>query len=144
MSEIRHVGKEIRNLSNKIKRTIDEAGNKFEPNDSSAIQSWIMGYLALNGDKAIYQKDIEREFRIRRSTATGILKNMERNGYITRVAVEHDARLKKLVLSPKALALHDVIQTNIDEMERRLTKGLTSQEIDLFFDIVRRMNENLE
>ncbi len=38
----------------------------------------------MNEGKEIFQKDIEAEFNIRRSTATGILKLMEKNGFINR------------------------------------------------------------
>ena len=39
-----------------------------------------MRYLFINMDKEIYQKDIEKNFVVRRSTASGILDTMEKNG----------------------------------------------------------------
>jgi DNA-binding MarR family transcriptional regulator len=48
------------------------------------MQNWIIGFLDMNEGKEIFQKDIEAEFNIRRSTATGILKLMEKNGFINR------------------------------------------------------------
>ena len=40
---------------------------------------WIIGdYLASNRDKDIFQKDIEYNFSIRRSTVSGILQLMEK------------------------------------------------------------------
>ena len=64
------------------------------------MQGWIIGYLYQNRDKEVFQRDIQEQFSIRRSTVTGILQLMEKNGLITRSSVERDARLKKLELTP--------------------------------------------
>ena len=144
MDDMPHIGKEIRMLSNRIKRAIDESGCGPQAEDLTAIQGYILGFLQHNRDRDIYQRDIEREFRIRRSTATGILQNMEKNGYITRAPVEHDGRLKKLCLTEKAERRHDEIHRNIENIERQLRKGISQEEIETFLAIVGRMAENLE
>ena len=144
MDDMPHIGKEIRMLSNRIKRAIDESGCGLQAEDLTAIQGYILGFLQHNLDRDIYQRDIEREFRIRRSTATGILQNMEKNGYITRAPVEHDGRLKKLCLTEKAERRHDEIHRNIENIERQLRKGISQEEIETFLAIVGRMAENLE
>ena len=144
MEDMPHIGKEIRMLSNRIKRAIDESGCGPQAEDLTAIQGYILGFLQHNRDRDIYQRDIEREFRIRRSTATGILQNMEKNGYITRAPVEHDGRLKKLCLTEKAERRHDEIHRNIENIEMQLRKGISQEEIETFLDIVGRMAENLE
>ena len=61
----------------------------------TAMHGWILGYLCRNEHKDIFQKDIEAEFKICRSTVTNILKLMEKKGYIKRESVPYDARLKK-------------------------------------------------
>lgn len=144
MDNMPHIGKEIRMLSNRIKRALDESGCGPQAEDLTAIQGYILGFLQHNRDRDIYQRDVEREFRIRRSTATGILQNMEKNGYIIRASVEHDGRLKKLCLTEKAERRHDEIHRNIENIERRLRIGLSREEVESFLDIVGRMAENLE
>ena len=42
------------------------------------MQSWIIRFLYEHSEEDIYQRDIEAEFSIARSTATGILKLMEK------------------------------------------------------------------
>ena len=96
----RHVGGEIRMLSNLIKRCMDDG----MPPETTGMQGWIIGFLHRNEDRDMFQRDVEAEFNIRRSTATGILQLMEKNGFLLREPVAYDARLKKLVLTPKALA----------------------------------------
>ena len=46
--------------------------------------------------KDTFQKDIESEFSINRSTTSEMLKLMCKKGMIQRVPVAHDARLKKI------------------------------------------------
>ena len=55
------------------------------------------------GHGDVYQKDVEQEFRIRRSTATVMLQSLEQKGYLVRVASTEDARLKRILLTEKAI-----------------------------------------
>ena len=48
------------------------------------MQGWIIDYIYDRGNDPVFQRDIEKEFTIRRSTATELLKLMEKNGLITR------------------------------------------------------------
>ena len=69
--------------------------------------------------REVYQKDIEEEFRIRKSTATGILQLMEKNGFISRESSKKDARLKRIVPTPKAEALRPEILEHIRDTEKQ-------------------------
>jgi DNA-binding MarR family transcriptional regulator len=46
-----------------------------------------------------------------------MLKLMEKNGLISRVAVDYDARLKKIVLTEKAIQIHQKATHNIELLE---------------------------
>lgn len=81
------------------------------------IHGWVIGYLYDNQDKEIFQKDLESAFCIARSTVTKIVKEMEKNGYIRRVAVDRDCRLKKLVLTQKGEESHRTVIANIQMIE---------------------------
>lgn len=93
----RHVGGEIRVLSNLIKRCMDDG----MPPETTGMQGWIIGFLHRNEDRDMFQRDVEAEFNIRRSTATGILQLMEKNGFLLREPVAYDARLKSWCLRPR-------------------------------------------
>ena len=100
------IGFQIRTLSHLVKRTVDQAAFDGVDDHPTGVQGWIIGYLYRNRDKEVFQRDIQEQFSIRRSTVTGILQLMEKNGLITRSSVEQDARLKKLELTPRAIELH--------------------------------------
>jgi MarR family transcriptional regulator, repressor for mepA len=147
MNEIRkkrYIGAALKALSNLIKREVDKHALKSDV-ALTGMQSWFIGYLnSCQDTKDVFQKDLEAEFNIRRSTATGILKLMEKNGLITREPVNYDARLKKILLTPKAKEICLNIKQHIIQIENKLAKGLTQEQIDTFFAIVDKLKENLE
>lgn len=139
------IGPEIKVLSNLIKRRLDNSATFTEAHKLTGMHGWVIGYLYEHRDKGpMFQKDIEAEFSIRRSTATGILQLMERNGLLLRESVSYDARLKSIVLTPKAIKLHEAIVKEIKEMEALLVKGLTEEEIKTFLTIIRKIKSNIE
>lgn len=146
MEAPRHIGREIKALNNQIKRVMDSRLGQFAPNDDgpTGVQGMIIGYLYYRRDQDVYQRDVEAEFHIRRSTATGILQLLEKKGVIERLPVPSDARLKKLVLTPKALAVHEQIAREIEAMEAQLVQGLTPEEVDAFFHTIKKMRRNIE
>lgn len=144
MCNNKHVGFQIRIVSNLIRREIDNSiTDKFNTN-ITRIQGWIIDYINKNKDKDIFQKDIEEEFSIRRSTATIILKSMEKNNLITRNSVNYDARLRKIELTEKAIDINKNFRNIIDEFEEKIIQGLSKEELDTFFDILEKIKMNLE
>lgn len=137
------IGYEIKTLSNLIKRRIDNS--EVFSDEVTGMHGWILGFLYHNrGKRDIFQRDIEAEFSIRRSTVTGILQLMEKNNLILREPVEYDARLKKLVLTPQAIEIHEAIQKELANLERQLSKDLTTEELTAFFTVIRKMRKNIE
>ncbi len=135
---------EVKSLSNLVKRCIAEKTANEELSGLTGMQSWIIGYLYHHMDSETFQRDLEKEFHIRRSTATGILQLMEKSGLVTREPVEHDARLKKLTLTDRAVTMHEQVIQKIMEVEKRLRNGLSEQEIAEFFAIVEKIRANIE
>ncbi len=144
MKERNNIGLKVRMLSNLIKRDVEKGKSEMGLSLPKGINGWAISYFFDNSDKDIFQKDFEAEFSIRRSTASTILKTMEQNGFINRVSVESDARLKKIVLTEKAVNIHKAVLNNINKREERLKKGLTEQEIDAFLVIADKLIKNME
>lgn len=141
----RTIGYEVKSLSILIGRYLRERLEKQDLGGVTGIQSMIIGYLYDNAEQhEIFQRDIEREFNIRRSTVAGILKSMEGNGLIVKESVDYDARLKRLRLTPKAVSIHKTIIEEINRVEEKLKTGLSQEEIETFFRIVRKMKQNVE
>lgn len=145
MSPIKSIGHEVKTLSHLIKRFLDESAKNCELEELTAMQGWIIAYLYHHGnEKEIFQRDLEKQFDIRRSTVTGVLQLMERKGLIVREPVQHDARLKRLKLTPKAISIHETVVQKFRDVENKIRSGLTQEEIDTFFVIIDKIKRNIE
>ena len=69
---------------------------------------------------------------------------MEKNGYIERVPVEYDARLKKIVVLPKGLEASAAVDEDIRYVESKLQDGLTEEELEIFRRAAKKMLRNLQ
>lgn len=141
--EEKRIGFEIRCINNLFKRYI-ELNKPPELDETTGIHGWAIKYLYENRDKEIFQKDFETRFSIRRSTATNMLKLMEAKGLIERVSVPKDARLKKIVLTGKAINIYKQIEKNIMDFEKQLSRGLSEEEMETFFRILDKIKNNME
>lgn len=140
----RQLGFELKAANNMIRRKMEVIFAQQDGYELNGMQGPLLGYLyhkSRNGD--VYQKDVEREFRIRRSTATVMLQSLEQKGYLVRVASTEDARLKRILLTEKAIRHHDLIEEQIRIFNRELEAGLTEEEKETFFRILDKMMHNL-
>lgn len=111
----------------------------------TGVQSRIMHYILIKCmEGPVFQRDVENAFDMCRSTATGILQLMEKNGLILRENVASDARLKSLIPTKKAEQLDAQIGELLRQTERRLTQGLSDEQLALFRDSATRMSANLD
>lgn len=65
-------------------------------------------------------------------------------GYIYEHSREHDARLKKIVLTKKAIEQNNVVRRRIEEFNRYLEEGITPEEKEDFFHILDKITQNLQ
>ena len=140
----RHIGYAVNSLGRRINRVMSNIPAIKENKNLTGIQVWVLNFLLRNADREIYQRDIEREFNIRRSTATQLLKTMEEGGLIRRVPVDFDARLKKIELTEYAEEIRAQVQAQIRRAEAVMTEGFTEEEIENFFSYVERFKANLK
>ena len=84
-----HMGRLIHMLSHQMKRNSNGMESVIENDELTVMQKHVLKFVLLESlHRDLYQKDIEEEFQIRKSTVTGILKLMEKHGYIYRESVE--------------------------------------------------------
>lgn len=139
------LGHEIKTLNNLMCRNFFNSVQKLKNVDEATIMhGWIVRYLYENIDKKIFQKDIEKEFSINRSTVTNILKLMEKKGYIVRKCVENDARLKKLELTEKGIQLHKDISSTIDILDKETLKDIDENDLKIFYKVLNQIRKNSE
>lgn len=135
----RNIGRELKKLSNKIHREIDKFASKSE---LTGAEGRVLHYI-LGQEDDVYQKDIEFKLGLRSSTATEILKKMESNNLIIRKPSTNDARLKKIIVTEKALKYKEIVMNDLRNFENKLKAGLSDKEIDLFLKVIEKMINNL-
>lgn len=140
----RAIGSKIIGLSNVLRRSALDEPKPENSDRPTGMQHWALGYIHRNMGHDVFQKDLEAAFEVRRSTATGILKLLEKNGYIKREPVDYDARLKKLSLTPKALLFCENTLEKMKKTEELLTKGFTEEEINTLIKLLDKIKNNLE
>lgn len=137
------IGLEIKIISNLIYRKLDKNLSSSGISKITTSHAYIIGFLYENQDKIIYQKDIEKELQIRRSTATGILKLMEKNGLIEKRADEKDARLKKIILTKKSINYHKLVENTMQELESKMVNGITKEELKVVLMVSNKIKKNI-
>ena len=139
----RIVGYEVKTLENLITRKILLTAKEAGYPALTTVQIRIMRYLFLNKDKEIYQKDIEKNFVVRRSTASGIIDTMEKNGMLERMDSDLDLRSKRIVLTDKYINKMDLLEDLINKFQDDLLSGISDSELNTFFSVIDKMKDNL-
>lgn len=143
MNHQRKLGKDIHRLDVSIGRSLCQNLQNCGMEDVSGTNGRIIRFLSDRENTDVYQRDLEKEFGITRSTASRVLTLMEQKGLITRSGVAHDARLKKLTLTPRARSYSDMMHLNGEQMNRQLLKGFTPEETEQLFSFLDRLQHNV-
>lgn len=145
MSNTDLLGFRIRSLWQQIKRLMTRHLTENDGYGLTGMQFAIVSFIAKEStERDVFQKDLEQKFDIRKSTVTGILNTMERDGLLLRETVPYDARLRKMILTDKALQAKKNSEQVIDTVENQLSKGLTEEEIATFLTILEKISKNAE
>ena len=127
-----------------MSRNLMAAARERGVDELTAMHGWILGYLCRNEHKDIFQKDIEAEFKICRSTVTNILKLMEKKGYIKRESVPYDARLKKLVLTEAGVRFHENTILSFKQTDDYVAGLLTEEENAELMRLLNKLRDALK
>ncbi|AUI72494.1 MarR family transcriptional regulator [Companilactobacillus alimentarius] len=112
--------------SNQISRRFDAFAKKY---DTTWVQMSIIDFLSHHQDEELYQRDIENEFFIQRSTATIALQRMEKKQLIYRQPAKKDARQKSVFLTDKARLLEKEIKAYMIHQQEILENNFSSDEL---------------
>ncbi len=138
------LGCAIRQMNTAFKRRFLKEGMDAGIDEVTIMHGWIMGYLEHNTHRDIYQKTIEADFAMGKSTVTSVVKLMEQKGYISRETVPEDARLKKIVLTEEGKRMSTLCKSTLDQIDTSMLQGIPAEEIDIFFAVADKIHRNLE
>lgn len=136
----RSVQRTISRLSNKVRRRLDDLSGRYGA--LTGAEGRVLNYL-LAQDSVQFQRDVEEEFDLRASTASEMLKSMERKGFIERQPIAEDARMKKIIITPLGLSFQKQVQADLYSMDERISTGVSEEELEIFFRVAQIMLKNL-
>lgn len=135
-------GKMINRISNRLRRRSLKVQESI---GISGAQGNILDYILVESvHRNVYQKEIEKEFGLRPSTATEALKLLEEKGLICRIPEEKDGRYKRIVFTQKARDVQTALRREIEESESVLLRGISVSEQRQFLEIAKKMLQNLD
>ena len=135
-------GKLINMISIRLRRRSGKTGRLLGITEA---QGRILEFILVESkDKPLFQKDIEKEFDLRPSTATELLKTLEEQKMIQRVSSEHDARYKEILFTETAEHIRLALQQEIQRTEEQLVRGIPTEELDVFMRVAGKMLLNLD
>ena len=139
------LGLDISKIDHIISRKMDAAVISSINDNLTVSQAYVIDFIFNQcNKKEIFQKDLEKEFDLKRSSISLMLNNMEKSDLIKRVPVTEDARLKKIILAEKSIKLNEKISEAIDSIENKLSEDITLEEIEIFQRVLSKIRNNLE
>ena len=132
-------GRYISRLAGYLRKNLDSfaARQGITPAEGRTLQ-----YIAAQ-KRDLYQKDIEEEYGLRPASASQLLQGMENAGLIRRETDPQDRRRKRLVITPEREESAAQMLSDIEQMEERLIEGIEPEKLEIFFEVMDKMLENV-
>lgn len=139
----RSVGFQLRELHIYIKRYIEAQDIDDEFKNLRGPQMWTLGYLHHHQHQSIFQKDIEENLSIRKSTASKLMERMLKNGLIETFANAEDRRMKEIHITSKGEEVLMHAHDKMKQMEEALRQNLNDKEIDQLFTLIEKIKQGI-
>ncbi len=140
------MGADVHRTSHAIRRALDAVIAARVSPELTGTRGIVLGFIAKRAGAGTptYQRDIEEQFHIRRSSVTALLKAMESDGFITRTGVPADARLKSLALTDKGNACSRQLHACIAGFEQALCGGLDPPQLAALQTMLDLLRQNAD
>ncbi|UQS84407.1 MarR family winged helix-turn-helix transcriptional regulator [Apilactobacillus apisilvae] len=129
-----NVGRLVKIASIQFARHFDNMAKEY---GLTSTQMSIIDFVMRKPNEEIFQKDIEEEFYIQRSTASILLKRMEDKELVRRIPSTLDARKKQVILTDKSFKLQSKINDFMNENQELLDEKFSEKDLD-------KLNEGLK
>lgn len=123
-------------------RAVNTAKNMYREFDLNRSQASIL--FTLHKNESITQKDLAKRLNITAPSITSSIQKMERDGYISREPDKSDQRMMRLALTEKGESCIQSIIDVAERMERIMFEGMSTEEKDIFRQLLVQVNDNLE
>ena len=94
-------------------------------------------------NKVISQKDLAAHFSITPAAITGILKGLERDGYITRESGQ-DGRVNEIFITERGREVIKMSREAFHEVDAAMFEGFTDDDLREYIRLATRMTDNMK
>lgn len=105
----------------------------------NVTQMSTLSFISEHEQQGVFQKDIESYLRIRRSSVSTLLYNLEKCKLIVRVPVPEDARLKRVMLTEDGRELCRTVDWYQGQVEQFMGKILSEQEQEMLATMLEKI-----
>ncbi|MCA9041991.1 MAG: MarR family transcriptional regulator [Planctomycetaceae bacterium] len=124
--------------SHAYRRALDAELNR----QNITIRQWeVLALLSLNGEQT--QVQLAEQLGIEPPTLAGVIKRMERDGWLERTCCPEDRRKNNIRPTPKAEALWQQMVDCCRKIRAQATAGMTESEIDQYINLCQRVIKNM-
>lgn len=138
----RKVLKSIRSLHKNIKDSFYEDKNIHK--NINFTQYQIIMYLLKHENEEVCQKDLEAETHLNKASITASIDSLEDKEIVKRMQSPIDKRKNIITLTAKAKEKQKELEQRADELERQVLLGIDSKDLERFFVVIDKINDNLK
>ena len=102
-------------------------------------QMQFMAYLFFHKEEEITAINLEKQFRLKNSTVTGIIQRLEEKKFIYRVPSEKDGRNKLIYITEQGMQLQQSLMKRIDEATKEVFCSFSEEEKKNLQDMLERL-----
>ena len=110
--------------------------------DLTASQFRVLIVLHKHGG-TLTQKELEEELGVSHPTVTGLVKRLEKQGYLAVTTDPADRRQRIICLSDKTRSAEKELRRQRQRAEERLIEGMSEEEVKILRGYLERMYENI-
>jgi len=100
--------------------------------------------MGLYRNEGASQDELATHHLLDKATIARAVARLEKAGYVVRRRDEHDGRIKRVALTPKARRIEPELREIRDEWSEVLTEGFSEQEREALLSLLERMVANAE
>ncbi len=134
------IGYLLKHIDDKLKLAADES---LKGSGITFSQVRVIAFITMNGGKAT-QKEIKEYFDVAHTTVLGMVKRLEKNGFLESYQDPEDRRNRILVATKKAKRLDSIMQESMIANEKRLVQGLNDEEIKELRRMLLILKDNID
>ncbi len=135
----RQIGYLMKVINDRIKVNADA---DLKEHNLTLTQSKVLAFLNRQGGRST-QKEIEDFLNVTHPTVVGVVTRMEANGFLESWLDPSDKRNKVVALTEAARSTGLEMENKIGEFERKMTRGLSDEQVAGFIDTLEHIYRNL-